>query len=780
MYAAVARWRDEALISDRSLFSGQPIDGAAAARELVRDFIDQPDESARDFLSKLRDQLAGTSTAGVQVAGELLYVHTLIVSTTAFKAKTKLDLVNKTLAIAAAGTVAPPKDLADALNGGAVIPGQAYGTLRWKMLAYLIRVFEATKALSEANRRQALTDWPAFQALLSQIDDQSVWAQRFALEHLLFPEVAPPVVSRGDRARIAKAFSSELPGGGLDVHRVVGSLKPNVTYGTRAAVDLYLSPYREQWQGVNDKLTRYAAWARKVAGTVDLTQEERIFKLERVERLRAVFIAAENGEDPAEAFRQAFSGFAVVSWMVADTFLQWVRQNPAAAAAAFRALADKPGAESIDRFLALVPREAATGVGAGLSVASTLLMGLDPENLPPWRSEAAEMTRRLTGGYQAEDSATAGERYLLFLERLDAIRSAVNPDGVLLNDRLDAQGLAWTIGKYAVEEFTSWTAADRAAFETWRSGKPGPATTQPPHHNEKSNIVEPDIPKSLERLATTLHMPSTDWLEETFALWEEKRQLLLQGPPGTGKTFIAREMARYLAGEATRVVTVQFHPGTSYEDFVQGLRPDPANPSRFAVVNGPLMRISQMAAAQPDRTFVLLIDEINRGNVPAVFGELYYLLEYRDELVTLLYGEDHALPGNLYLIGTMNTADRSITALDSALRRRFYVRDLAPGSEPLRGVLRTYLDQKAPHLFWLADLLDAANAQLDDPDLAIGPSHFMGAEPTEARARRAWDHSVLPTLREYFHSNTSRVEAFDFDTLKTQLHLTDDTDPAAD
>ena len=98
----------------------------------------------------------------------------------------------------------------------------------------------------------------------------------------------------------------------------------------------------------------------------------------------------------------------------------------------------------------------------------------------------------------------------------------------------------------------------------------------------------------------------------------------------------------------------------------------------------------------------------------------------------------------------------------------------------LRDILTTYLNRKAADLRWLADLLDRANTQLGDPDLAIGPSHFMSPGLTEVRARRAWNHSVLPTLREYFHSNTARLEAFDFDTLKTQLNLPDDTDTAAD
>lgn len=204
----------------------------------------------------------------------------------------------------------------------------------------------------------------------------------------------------------------------------------------------------------------YAAWGRKVANAVDLDREERNFKIERVKRVKAVFAAARVGGDPAEAFRTAFSGFNIVDFRVVDSFLGWMRDAPADARTALRELSAEPGAESIDRFVALVPREAASGVGAALSLAPALLMGLDPENLPPWRSEPADMTRRLTGGYQVEESATAEERYLYFLERLDPARSAMNADSLVLSERLDAQGLAWTIAKYPAKDFTTWSDAE--------------------------------------------------------------------------------------------------------------------------------------------------------------------------------------------------------------------------------------------------------------------------------------------------------------------------------
>ena len=168
---------------------------------------------------------------------------------------------------------------------------------------------------------------------------------------------------------------------------------------------------------------------------------------------------------------------------------------------------------------------------------------------------------------------------------------------------------------------------------------------------------------------------------------------------------------------------------TSYKD----CDPTPKTRHDFTVVDGPLIKSANAAAADPGHTYVLLIDEINRGNIPAIFGELYLLLEYRTTSVTMLYGTRQSLPPNLMIIGTMNTADRSITALDSALRRRFYIRDLRPDQPPVDGILRRYLDTHAPHLAWLADLLDTANRSIGDPS---PPRQCRRVPPNRRPSRR--------------------------------------------
>ena len=146
---------------------------------------------------------------------------------------------------------------------------------------------------------------------------------------------------------------------------------------------------------------------------------------------------------------------------------------------------------------------------------------------------------------------------------------------------------------------------------------------------------------------------------------------------------------------------MQLHPSYAYEDFVRGFRPTLRDGQpRFELMDGPLLWAAKRARAESKEKHYLVIDEINRGNVAKVFGELYFLLEYRDEKMRLQYqshsGETFALPGNLYIIGTMNTADRSIALVDLALRRRFNFIDFHPEEEPVKGVLRRWLRDNAP------------------------------------------------------------------------------------
>lgn len=298
--------------------------------------------------------------------------------------------------------------------------------------------------------------------------------------------------------------------------------------------------------------------------------------------------------------------------------------------------------------------------------------------------------------------------------------------------------------------------------ERWRGDQPPP----PP----------PPPPSGLKSLAGRLYLPDTSFLEKINDLLAEKKQVIFQGPPGTGKTYVARELARFLAGgadPADRVTLVQFHPSYAYEDFVQGYRPTLKDgQAGFELQKGPLLRAAERARLDldkdPNARHYLIIDEINRGNLAAVFGELYFLLEYRGEKMQLQYSEtDFALPENLFIIGTMNTADRSIALVDLALRRRFYFVDFRPDEEPVKSVLVNWLRENAPDMESVAGVVDNANAKLADyPHIAIGPSYFMREGLTEEGFERIWNHSIRPYLAEVLFNDPNRLAEFDLAKLR--------------
>ncbi len=307
------------------------------------------------------------------------------------------------------------------------------------------------------------------------------------------------------------------------------------------------------------------------------------------------------------------------------------------------------------------------------------------------------------------------------------------------------------------------------------------ATGEGPEQEDFGQEVPPAVSRpDLAGLATQL-LVDVEFLEDIVELLEDKGQVILYGPPGTGKTYLAQELAKELVSHESRRTLVQFHPSTSYEDFFEGYRPAGASDDggiRYKLTPGPLARMAAQASAAPKQDHVMIIDEINRANLPRVFGELLFLLEYRDKSVQTLYRpeEPFRLPKNLWFIGTMNTADRSIALVDAALRRRFHFVPFFPDRYPIKGLLGRWLKENREPA-WVGTLVDAVNGELakalEGSHLLLGPSYFMesyGSTPDEQRQRlrRIWTYNIEPFIEDQFFGDPDRIQHYRFSDVFTR------------
>lgn len=260
---------------------------------------------------------------------------------------------------------------------------------------------------------------------------------------------------------------------------------------------------------------------------------------------------------------------------------------------------------------------------------------------------------------------------------------------------------------------------------------------------------------------------------------KSRKNLVLQGPPGTGKTFIARRLAWCLIGRKDNdpIEMVQFHQSYAYEDFVQGYRP--TDDGGFELKDGVFHRFCERARANPDTPHVFIIDEINRGNLSRIFGELLMLIEAdkrkEDYAVSLTYADPanarFHVPVNVHILGMMNTADRSLALVDYALRRRFAFETLQPafGTDYGRTAFADHLTGKgadASLVTRISDRIGALNDKVSadqelGPGFQIGHSYFVpddGDEPSEDWYNHIVATQIAPLLREYWFDSPEDVE----------------------
>jgi 5-methylcytosine-specific restriction enzyme B len=728
---AAETWRQKCLLGEMSVFSQEQLWTASVLGHLEHHFSGDPDIGKEDFLAKLEKQLSDAPPEAAKLAAEMIWFMYLFPSRTSISIETKRSQVKRVWEWSKTPLPEGSVLLGDDTLGGIGSVGAAYNTQRYRELSFFISMVTSLKSLPIQRRQALLADAWQFATWIYGLVESKGRQLRHIVLFLLFPDTFEHTSSGRQKRQIVEGLWSKkksAPIPDLDdpitLDRALLELRNDLQAELKQEVDFYRSPVVEQWQeepvvppGSSGDANR--AWA------------EKFLKGSRVWAIGC-------GKDASLWNRFAREEQIAIGWEELGDLNEY-----------------KDRAEIAEELRKLA------GPDAGLQTNNSLAC---------WQF-AREMK---TGDIVI---AKQGRSTLFGMGR-------VKSEYVFDSNRADHPNIrkvSWEkIGNWEIpsdQQITTKTLTEMTGYHVWLRfvfdlmGSKHVGEVKPESSPKKLSYGREDA--LLEVFLTA------EEVDSAMRSMAQRKAIMLAGPPGVGKTFIARRLAWMLLGSresSPKMEMIQFHSGYSYEDFIQGWRP--AAGGRFELKDGKFKSFCDLAAQDenPSSSWVFCIDEINRANLSKVFGETMTLLEADKRgpafSMRLQYSPQDSppffIPGNVYLIGMMNTADRSIAMVDYALRRRFAFHKILPafGTEAYqqflrdRGVEDALVDRIVTRLGNLNDAI-CTDRNLG-PGYAIGHSYFCPPD-TEEEADEVWyrrvvEQEVGPLLCEYWFEQPEVAE----------------------